>query len=92
MELRTGEKGARNDSGEGNFAHRCPRVPDSQENDLGDEKPSGSPILGRQSCSGETAEGVNRMAGIPCLSDIQRQFTSTRATSRQTHGQHKQRR
>ena len=36
-ELRVGEQGARNDSGEGNFAQRRPRVPDSQENDPGDE-------------------------------------------------------
>ena len=36
-ELRVGEKGARNDTGERDFAHRRPRVPDSQENDPGDE-------------------------------------------------------
>ena len=36
-ELRAGEEGARNDTGERHFAHRRFRVPDSQENELGDE-------------------------------------------------------
>ena len=62
-ELRAGEEGAREDTRKGNSACHSSPVPDSQENDPGDEKPPGGSIPVRKSRGRETAEGVHRWMG-----------------------------
>ena len=62
-DLRAGEEGVRSDIGEGSPARKHSRIPDSEENDPGDEQLPGSPIPFRKSSNRRTAEGVHRRLG-----------------------------
>ena len=55
-ELRAGEEGVRSDIGEGSPASKHSRIPDSEENDPGDEQLPGGPIPFRKSSNQRTAE------------------------------------
>ena len=62
--LRAGEKGAGGDIGEGSPAGKHSRIPNSEENDPGDEQPPGGPVPFRESNNRRTAEGVHRRLGF----------------------------
>ena len=62
-ELRAGEEGVRSDIGEGSPVSKHSRIPDSEENDPGDEQLPGGPIPFRKSSNRRRAEGVHRRLG-----------------------------
>ena len=63
--LRVSEKGARSNIGEGGPTNEHSRVPNSEENDPGDEQLPGGPVPVRESSDRRTTEGVHRWLGSP---------------------------
>ena len=63
--LRVGEKGARGNIGEASPTNKHSRIPNSEENDPGDEQLPGGAVPLRDSSGRRTTEGVHRWLGSP---------------------------